>query len=93
MVICVRRNTSSNFDHTYGPVVALPEPPATVDPGRERGDVVVGHAERVGDAHAALAVHLGAGIHLGFGGGRGIALNQIKSKYLRSDRSESDGRK
>ena len=62
------------------PVVSLPESPATVDPGGEGGDVVVGHAEGVGDAHAALAVHLRAGVHLGHGGGE-VALNQISSGF------------
>ena len=70
------------------PVVSLPEPPATVDPGGEGGDVVVGHAEGVGDAHAAVAVHLRAGVHLGHGGGGGeVALNQISSGF------QSDGKK
>ena len=68
------------------PVVSLPEPPAAVDPGGEGGHVVVGHAEGVGDAHAALAVHLRAGVHLGHGGGE-VTLNQINSGF------QSDGKK
>ena len=58
--------------------VPFPDPPATVDPRREGGDVVVGHAEGVGDAHAALAVHLGAGVDQR--GGGGIALYHSKGR-------------
>ena len=43
--------------------MAFPEPPATVDPRREGGDVVVGHAERVRDPEAAVALHLRPGVH------------------------------